>query len=278
MHDIGKVGIPDAILNAPRKLTADEFEIMKTHASLGYDMLKSSNKPILQAAAIVANEHHEKFDGSGYPNKTIGENIHIYGRITAVADVFDALGHERVYKHAWPLADILTLFKEQKGIHFEPRLINLLFHILEKFINIKNRFEEMILQKFGFKIFKFNIGDLRNDYRSPIMNEKIQVFDAYVGLDKLIMENINEEDLKGILKDVVNPNDLKEKRGLKLLELFFEHKLKIENPGSVISPLFIVHDLRILKAHLAVSSFDERYANCKRRLEVDNSLNHIDFF
>ena len=92
MHDIGKVGIPDAILNKPGKLTADEFEIMKTHAVLGYEMLNVSTRPLLKAAAIVAHEHHEKFDGTGYPRGLKGKDIHVYGRITAIADVFDALG------------------------------------------------------------------------------------------------------------------------------------------------------------------------------------------
>jgi len=142
MHDIGKVGIPDAILNAPRKLSVEEFEIMKTHASLGYDMLKKSNKPILQAAAIVANEHHEKWDGSGYPNALSGENIHIFGRITAVADVFDALGSERVYKKAWELEKILILFKEESGKHFDPKLVTLFLENLDIFLVIRNRFKD----------------------------------------------------------------------------------------------------------------------------------------
>ncbi len=142
MHDIGKVGIPDAILNAPRKLTFDEFEIMKAHASLGYEMLKSSNKPILQAAAIVANEHHEKFDGSGYPNATSADEIHIYGRITAVADVFDALGSERVYKKAWELDKILELFKEESGKHFDPKLITLFMDNLDRFLEIRDKFKD----------------------------------------------------------------------------------------------------------------------------------------
>lgn len=109
MHDIGKVGIPDNILNKPGKLDFDEFEIMKTHATLGYEMLKGSNQPLLQTAAIVAISHHEKWDGSGYPAQLKGEEIPIYGRITAIADVFDALGHDRVYKKAWPLEDILEI-------------------------------------------------------------------------------------------------------------------------------------------------------------------------
>ena len=142
MHDIGKVGIPDAILNAPRKLTKEEFEIMKTHAQLGFNMLKHSNKPILQAAAIVANEHHEKWDGSGYPNAKSGEDIHIYGRITAVADVFDALGSERVYKKAWNLEKILALFKEQSGKHFDPELVKLFLKNLDTFLKIRDKFQD----------------------------------------------------------------------------------------------------------------------------------------
>ena len=143
MHDIGKVGIPDAILNAPRKLSVDEFEIMQTHASLGYEMLKNSNKPILKAAAIVANEHHEKYNGTGYPNNIKGEAIHIFGRITAVADVFDALGSERVYKKAWELDKILTLFKKESGEHFDPKLVKLFIENLDVFLEIRDEFKDV---------------------------------------------------------------------------------------------------------------------------------------
>lgn len=139
MHDIGKVGIPDAVLNAPRKLDKNEWVIMQTHAQLGYEMLKSSNKPILKAAATVAHEHHEKWDGSGYPRGVIGENIHIFGRITAIADVFDALGSERIYKKAWKLDDILELFKKESGKHFEPKLVTLFIDNLDKFLEIRDK-------------------------------------------------------------------------------------------------------------------------------------------
>jgi len=142
MHDIGKVAIADNILNKPGKLTDEEFVIMKTHAQLGYEMLKASDKQILKAAAIVANTHHEKYDGSGYPNKIKGENIHIYGRITAIADVFDALGSKRVYKDAWELDRILELFKEQRGIHFDPKLIDLFFNNLDDFLKIRDNYED----------------------------------------------------------------------------------------------------------------------------------------
>jgi len=126
LHDVGKIGIPDAILNKPGKHTPEEWAIMKTHAILGYDMLKSSHKRILQASAIIARDHHEKWAGGGYPYGKSGEDIHVFGRVTAIADVFDALGNERCYKKAWPLEDILDLMDKERGGHFEPKLVDLL--------------------------------------------------------------------------------------------------------------------------------------------------------
>lgn len=140
MHDIGKVGIPDSILKKPGKLTPEEFETMKTHAEIGYEMLKHSNREILKASALVAYTHHEKWDGSGYPRGLKEHEISIYGRITAVADVFDALGHNRVYKKAWTLEQILELFKEQRGKHFEPKLVDLLMENLERFLEIQQKY------------------------------------------------------------------------------------------------------------------------------------------
>ncbi len=142
MHDIGKVGIKDEILNKPGKLTDEEFKIMKTHSTLGYNLLKDSDKPILKAAAIVAREHHEKWDGTGYPKKLKGEDIHIYGRITAIADVFDALGSKRVYKDAWSDEKIFDFFKEQKGKHFDPKLIDIFFNNFEEFDEVRNAFKD----------------------------------------------------------------------------------------------------------------------------------------
>ncbi|MEI7027517.1 DUF3369 domain-containing protein [Paenibacillus sp. y28] len=142
MHDVGKVGIPDAILNKPGSLTEDEFEVMKTHASLGYDMLKHSHKQVLHAAAIIAQQHHEKYDGSGYPLGRSGEDIHIYGRITAIADVFDALCSDRVYKKAWELERVLDLLVREKGRHFDPRLVDLFMENLHEILAIKNQYSE----------------------------------------------------------------------------------------------------------------------------------------
>jgi PAS domain S-box-containing protein len=141
MHDIGKVGIADSILNKPGKLTEEEFDIMKTHAELGYEMLKGSQQPLLKTASIISREHHEKWDGSGYPRGLKGNDIHLYGRITAVADVFDALGHDRVYKKAWPLEKILDLFKEGRGKHFDPNLIDIFLNNLDDFLLIKESFD-----------------------------------------------------------------------------------------------------------------------------------------
>lgn len=143
MHDIGKVAIPDNILNKPGKLTPEEFEIMKTHAVIGYEMLKHSNREILKASSIVALTHHEKWDGSGYPKKLKGEEIHIFGRITAIADVIDALGHDRVYKKAWDLDKILELFREEKGKHFDPELIDIFFDNLDEILEIRDSLKDI---------------------------------------------------------------------------------------------------------------------------------------
>ena len=143
MHDIGKVAIPDSILKKPAQLDADEWVVMQTHAAIGYEVLKGSSRAVLKAAAIVAHEHHEKWDGSGYPRGLVGEDIHIFGRITAVADVFDALGSDRCYKKAWDDEKIFKLFKEESGRHFDPKLIDLFFENLDQFLEIRDRYKDL---------------------------------------------------------------------------------------------------------------------------------------
>jgi PAS domain S-box-containing protein len=142
MHDIGKVAIPDTILNKPGKLTQDEWKIMKTHAEIGYHVFKDSPRELLKTAATIAYEHHEKYDGSGYPRGLKGEAIHIYGRISAVADVFDALGSDRCYKKAWSDEKIFKLFKEERGKHFDPKLVDIFFDHLDEFLAIRNKYLE----------------------------------------------------------------------------------------------------------------------------------------
>ena len=140
MHDIGKIAIPDAILTKPGKLDKDEWIIMMTHAARGYEILKESTLMVMNISATLALTHHEKWDGSGYPEGLKGDDIHIYGRITAIADVFDALGSERCYKKAWPLDDILDLFKKERGKHFDPLLTDLFLENLDQFLIIRDKF------------------------------------------------------------------------------------------------------------------------------------------
>ncbi|QAR32854.1 HD domain-containing protein [Geovibrio thiophilus] len=143
MHDIGKVAIPDSILLKPGKLTDEEWEVMRSHAVMGYNILRHSERKILKAAATVALTHHEKWNGKGYPNRLAGEDIHIFGRITAIADVFDALGSDRVYKKAWELEKILNLLKEESGQHFDPSLVKVFFDNLDKFIAVRDTYKDM---------------------------------------------------------------------------------------------------------------------------------------
>jgi len=137
MHDVGKVGIPDVILHNPGKLSADEFAIMKTHTTTGYEMLKGSNGGVLQAAAVIALQHHEKYNGKGYPLGLSGDRINIFGRITCVADVFDALSSDRVYRRAWDLEDIIQHMRKERGRCFDPMLVDLLLDNLDDFLAVR---------------------------------------------------------------------------------------------------------------------------------------------
>jgi response regulator RpfG family c-di-GMP phosphodiesterase len=138
MHDIGKVAVLDEILNKPGKYTVAEFEEMKKHTLFGYQIFKNSSKEIFKAASIIALQHHEKYDGSGYPEGLKGEEIHIYGRITSLADVFDALSRERPYKKAWELNEILDYIKSESGKAFEPKLVKVFFDNLPEILRIKD--------------------------------------------------------------------------------------------------------------------------------------------
>lgn len=142
MHDVGKVGIPDHILLKPGRLDAAEFEIMKQHAILGFNILDGSQSVILQAAAQIALSHHEKYDGSGYPQGLVGDAIPIFARICAVADVFDALTSERPYKKAWDDVRAVALLREGSGHHFDPACVDAFLLNWDEVVAIRTRFKE----------------------------------------------------------------------------------------------------------------------------------------
>ena len=142
MHDIGKVGIPDRILLKPGRLDPAEWEIMKTHANIGYDVLKDSDSALLRMGAEIARTHHEKYDGQGYPRGLAGENIPFVGRIVAVADVFDALVNDRPYKKAWAAGDAFDLMRRERGKHFDPACVNAMLRRIGDVMDIQATFRE----------------------------------------------------------------------------------------------------------------------------------------
>ena len=139
MHDTGKLGIPNAILRKPGKLDADEWGIMKTHSRIGHDILAKSEVPLFQMAAEIALHHHEKWDGSGYPDGLAGMSIPESARIVALADVFDALTMNRPYKEAWPIERALETMKEESGTHFDPRLLDIFVSVFPQILENKEK-------------------------------------------------------------------------------------------------------------------------------------------
>lgn len=142
MHDVGKIAIPDAILAKPGLLTPEERTVMQRHTIVGKEILGSSDRPLLRAAAVIAFEHHERWDGKGYPLGKSGTDISLSGRIVAICDVFDALYNKRVYKDAWPLDKVLDLFRKESGGAFEPQLVDLLFGNLDAILEITRRYTD----------------------------------------------------------------------------------------------------------------------------------------
>ena len=139
MHDTGKIGISDTILKAPRKLTTEEMDIMKTHTTIGHAILKKNDSPLFQMAAEIALGHHERWDGSGYPHKLKRDSIPETARITAIADVFDALTMKRAYKEIWPLDKAFNTIQKKAGTHFEPRLVDAFFSIQSEILELREQ-------------------------------------------------------------------------------------------------------------------------------------------
>lgn len=142
MHDVGKVGIPDRILNKPGRLDPSELAVIHTHPTIGHAILKGSGRALFRTAAIIALQHHERYDGSGYPQGLAGEDIHVYGRLTAVADVFDALMSDRVYRPAWPLEQVVDYFRAERGRHFDPHMADIVLADLDAFLDVRRRYRD----------------------------------------------------------------------------------------------------------------------------------------
>lgn len=139
MHDVGKLAVDDKILNKPGKLTQEEFEQIKHHCVYGYELLKNSQRELLKEAAIIAYEHHENYDGTGYPKGLKGDEIHLTSRIVALVDVFDALATKRVYKEAWPQEEIIEFIQSQRGIKFDPIIVDLFTENLGEINDLLNK-------------------------------------------------------------------------------------------------------------------------------------------
>ncbi|MBM4345073.1 MAG: HD domain-containing protein [Deltaproteobacteria bacterium] len=146
MHDVGKIGIRDAILLKNGRLTADEWEVMKQHPTIGAQILHGSRSRLLQMAEEIALSHHEKWDGTGYPQGAAGETIPLVGRIVALADVFDALTTPRVYKDAWSVEDAVAHIRRESGKHFDPRVVEAFEQCLNGLLDIRSRFVEPVAQ------------------------------------------------------------------------------------------------------------------------------------
>lgn len=169
MHDVGKVAIPDSILLKPGKLTPEEFAIMQTHTTLGARMLAGSPSPILQMAEQIALGHHEHWDGRGYPQRLSGDEIPEAARILAIVDVFDALTHDRVYRKAFPEAEVLDMIRAGNGTHFEPRVVQAFFAALTAIRTV-------------------NVGELDEDFGDPIRHS-IPAFESrFSALESLALQ------------------------------------------------------------------------------------------
>jgi putative two-component system response regulator len=142
MHDVGKIGIPDNILRKPGPLDAEEWKVMQSHAVIGGDIIGRHASGMLAMAHTLAVTHHEKWDGSGYPNGLAGDEIPLVGRIVAIADVFDALTSARPYKQAWPIEKAVEYLEQQRGKHFEPRLVDLFLKQMPALLEVKERWAE----------------------------------------------------------------------------------------------------------------------------------------
>jgi response regulator RpfG family c-di-GMP phosphodiesterase len=149
MHDLGKIAIDDHVLKKAGKLDPAEYEVMKTHTAIGSELLSRLKRPVLEVAAVVALEHHEKWDGTGYPRGLCGEEISVYGRIVAIVDVFDALTSNRVYRKAMDLEDALGILRQGRGTHFDPTLLDTFITYVDRFTLLTQTYADPVTEQTG---------------------------------------------------------------------------------------------------------------------------------
>jgi putative two-component system response regulator len=142
MHDVGKIGVPDAVLLKPGRLSAEEFELMKRHAEFGYEILKGTTSPLLDLAAEIAFTHHERWDGGGYPRGLARDEIPVEGRMAAIADVFDALTSDRVYRKAFTIPQAIEMIKDERGAQFDPDLLDLFLDGFPEVLRVKETVDQ----------------------------------------------------------------------------------------------------------------------------------------
>jgi putative two-component system response regulator len=255
LHDIGKIAIEDKILLKPGRFENDEFEIMKQHAKLGAMMLNGANRfPVLKAGHVIALEHHEKYDGSGYPNGKAGEDIHLYARIVAIADVFDALSSKRCYKDPMPLEKVLSIMEKDAGTHFDPKLIKIFLKNIDKFLEIKEIFKDENCQAIyqetkikSQKTIKILFVD-DNELNRMVIEEMLTLvfpnieIDTFENANEVLKLDINKYDM--VLSDI----DMPYIDGYKLNNLL-RNKYNYEKPILAVTALAISGDKEKILLH-----------------------------
>ena len=255
LHDIGKIGIPDNILLKPGRFDDEEFEVMKTHAKLGAQMLEGAERfPILKAGREIALEHHEKYDGTGYPNGLRGEEISLFARIVTIADVFDALSSKRCYKEPMPLEKVLSIMKKDAGIHFDPHLIDLFISNIDQFLKIQEIYKDTNCLPFNEEIAIQSEKALHilfvddNELNRMVVKEMLILafpnitIDTYSSAKEVLTLNLSQYDM--ILSDINMPDI----NGYELFSLLKE-KHTFNKPILAVTALSISEEKDKIFAH-----------------------------
>jgi response regulator RpfG family c-di-GMP phosphodiesterase/signal transduction histidine kinase len=285
MHDVGKVAIEDSILLKPAKLTDEEFDRIKEHSMIGYNILKDSNREILKTAALIARDHHEKWNGRGYPNGLKEEEISLCGRITAVADVFDALSHDRVYKKAWSLEKVIDFFKEERGKSFEPKLVDILFENLDKIANKEKPTDDIEFSGDEYiKNLKLNVSNINDNILKKLLFDETKT-SLVVGFisSNVDFETVSKK-IKSSLKDtkvilVSTAGELCNIKSSKDKSIYLDNS---ENWGSIVLQSFskkVIKNVEIFSIDLKNEDILEgniKKSPHKRVTDIVNEIKKLD--